>query len=70
MGTVTNMTLYQIIVYALLSSTGVGDSERMAVVIHHTYAETPTLDLVSAGQQTAPECPTGGLCITSINSNQ
>lgn len=46
------MTLYQLIVYALLSSSAVGDSDRMAAQFH----DQPTLKLASAGQTSAPTC--------------
>ncbi len=45
------MTLYALIVYAFLSSTGVGDSERMAAQMNQ-----PTLTLASDGQISAPTC--------------
>ena len=47
------MTLYTLLVYALLSSTAVGDSDRMA----RQFANTPTLDIASAGQISAPAQP-------------
>ena len=56
------MTLYQLLLYAVLTSTAKSDSQRMTAVIAAHYADTPTLNLVEAGQKSAPVCPEGGLC--------
>ena len=46
------MTLYALLLYAVTTSTGLSDSDRMRVVL----ADPPSLELVSAGQLWAPPC--------------
>ena len=50
------MTLYALIIYAVTSSTGLSDSDRMALVLANAYRDQPTLELVTAGQNHAPVC--------------
>jgi hypothetical protein len=50
------MTLYALLVYAVLSSPAVSDSQRMATVIAEKYRRIPDLELVEAPQTSAPLC--------------
>jgi len=50
------MTLATLLLYAVTSSTAMSDSDRMATVIAWSYRDQPSLELVQAGQTSAPMC--------------
>ena len=53
------MTLYALLVYAVTTSTGTTDSDRMRVVLAYAYRDQPSLELVQAPQTQAPITPWG-----------
>lgn len=50
------MTLYALLIYAVTSSTGLSDSDRMALVLANAYRDQPSLALVQSPQVFAPVC--------------